>query len=221
MRHSSITATTQSYSNVTNVLQNTYWLLTSTIFVTFVASLISMMVGIPPINIWIQLFVGIGLLLLTMVTSESALGLLFIFLFTGFEGFTLGPVFDQIMSHYSNGGSLIVSAFGLTTAVFAALSTYVTVTKKDFEFLGGILFVSLIGIIIGSILAIVFGWSFAQLLISFISLLVFSGYVLYDTSRIIHGGETNYIRATIALYLDFLNIFLDLLHILLSFFGED
>jgi len=215
-------ATTIDSTFETNkVLRNTYWLLSGTLLNTAISAWVAVLMNIEPINIWVQLIVAIGLLFLTMATAESSLGLVCVLLFTGFEGLTLGPVLHQVTEQFVNGPELIAYAFGLTALVFIALSSYVTITKKDFGFLGGTLFVALIGLIVVSIAGIIFHIPGLQLMVSFAAVVIFSGFILYDTSEIINGGETNYIRATVQLYLDILNMFLNILQILLSLSGKD
>ena len=157
-------------------------------------------------------------------TANSEKGLYVVFGITGLLGFGLGPM----LTHYlalPSGGSLVMTALGGTALIFGGLSAYVLTTKKDFSFMGGFLMVGVMVLLVASlglVGASLFGLnvSMAFVAISAVSVLLFSALILYDTSRIINGGETNYIMATIALYLDVLNIFTSLLH-LLGFASKD
>jgi len=122
--------------------------------------------------------------------------------------------------HFRNGAQLIGLAAGATGAIFFGLSTYVTVTKKDFSFLGKFLFIGLIMLVLGSIANLFFQVPAASLTISAIAVVVFAGYILYDVSQVIQGGETNYIMATLNIYIDIYNIFVHLLNLLLAFAGN-
>jgi len=148
-----------------------------------------------------------------------------VFAITGLLGFGLGPVMNMYLKALPNGGQLIMTALGGTGLIFAALSGYVLTTKKDFSFMGGFLMTGVIALLlcsVGAMVASFFGVAVSGvfLALSAVSMLLFSGLLLYDTSRIINGGETNYIMATIALYLDIYNIFTSLLH-LLGFANSD
>ena len=147
-----------------------------------------------------------------------------VFGITGLLGFGLGPMLNHYLK-LPNGGELVMTALGGTALIFGALSAYVLTTKKDFSFMGGFLMTGVIVLLVaslGTVAASFFGVdvSMAFVAISAVSVLLFSGLILYDTSRIINGGETNYIMATIALYLDVYNIFTSVLH-LLGFASSD
>lgn len=151
--------------------------------------------------------------------STAALPLTF--LFTGLLGFGLGPMLNYYLTSFSNGSELILTAAGGTGLIFLGLSGYVMTTRKDFSFMGGFLFVGLIVAIVGLIVAMIFSVPGLYLGISVMMILLMSGFILFDTSRIIHGGETNYVMATISLFLDILILFQYLLSLLGAFAGDD
>jgi FtsH-binding integral membrane protein len=134
-------------------------------------------------------------------------------------GIMLGPIL-QVALHLKNGAQLVGLAAGGTGVIFLALASYATVSKKDFSFLGNFLFVGLILLIIASLANMFFQVPAASLAISSVAVLLFSGFILFDVSRIVQGGETNYIMATLALYLDIYNLFVNLLQLLMAFGGE-
>jgi len=203
------------------VLKNTYLLLSMTLIFSAAMAGLSIYLNFPPIHWILQLGGMIGLLMLTNVFKNSALGVLCVFAFTGFLGLTAGPTINMYLSFFSNGAELVMTAAGGTGVIFLGLSGYVLTTRKDFSFMGGFLFVGLIVLIIASLANLFFAVSAVQLALSAMSILLFSGYILYDTSKIIHGGETNYVMATVQLFLDIYIIFMNLLHLLGAFAGED
>lgn len=214
------TATLSSGVEINSVLRSTYLLLSMTLVWSAFTAYLGTQVAFS-----LPLFLGAVIggfiaLFATLALRNSGWGLVGIFAFTGLEGFTLGPV----LSHYlgmANGGTIVATAAGLTAAVFLALSVYALVSRKDFSFLGGMLFVGLIALLLASLVALFFPIPALHLTLSVIGVLIFSGYVLYDTSEIIRGGETSCIVATVSLYLDILNLFLNLLRIVGFLSGDD
>jgi modulator of FtsH protease len=152
-------------------------------------------------------------------TANTAMGLPVVFLFTGLLGAALGPMLNRYLA-LPNGSEMVMQALGGTAIVFMSLSAYVLTTKKDFSFLGGFLFVGLMVVIVGMVGAMIAAFffgvdvSFFSLVMSGVIVLLMSGFILFDTSRIITGGETNYIMATVSLYLNIYNLFTALLHII-------
>jgi modulator of FtsH protease len=203
------------------VLKNTYLLLSMTLIFSAVMAGVSIFLNFPPIHWILQLGGMIGLLMLTNVFKNSAMGVLCVFAFTGFMGLTAGPTINMYLSFFGNGAELVMTAAGGTGVIFLGLSGYVLTTRKDFSFMGGFLFVGLLVLIVASLANIFFAVPAVQLALSAMSILLFSGYILYDTSKIIHGGETNYVMATVQLFLDIYIIFMNLLHLLGAFAGED
>ena len=145
--------------------------------------------------------------------ANSGAGLGIVFAITGLMGFALGPLLTMYLS-LPNGPQIIATAFGGTGAIFLALSAYVLTTRKDFSFMGGFLAVGMIVVLLAAIANIFIGMPVLHLTISAAIILLMSGFILFDTSRIINGGETNYVMATVGLYLSIFNIFVSLLQIL-------
>ncbi len=211
----------ESILSTNKVLKNTYLLLSMTLIFSAAMAGVSIYLNFPPIHWILQIGGMIGLLVLTNVFKNNALGVLCVFAFTGFMGLTAGPTINLYLSFFSNGAELVMTAAGGTGVIFLALSGYVLTTRKDFSFMGGFLFIGLIVLIVASLANLFFQVSVVQLALSAMSIMLFSGYILYDTSKIIHGGETNYIMATIQLFLDIYIIFMNLLHLLGALSGRD
>lgn len=208
------------------VLRNTYILLSMTLLFSAAMAGLSMVLKVPYGFSLVASLVSMGLIWFVLPrTANSEKGLLVVFAITGLLGFGLGPVLSHYLKVLPNGGQLVMTALGGTGLIFAALSGYVLTTKKDFSFMGGFLMTGLIVLVLaslGTLVASYFGVevSGAFVALSAVSVLLFSAMILYDTSRILHGGETNYIMATVALYLDIYNIFMSLLN-LLGFANSD
>ncbi|MDO9465861.1 MAG: Bax inhibitor-1/YccA family protein [Thiobacillus sp.] len=207
------------------VLRNTYMLLAATLLFSAVTAGLSMAIGAPRFTGLVCSLAAMALIWFALPrTANSEKGIYVVFGITGLLGFGLGPMLNHYLK-LANGGELVMTALGGTALIFGALSGYVLTTKKDFSFMGGFLMTGLIVLLVASlgvVAASFFGLdvSMAFIAISAVSVLLFSGLILYDTSRIINGGETNYIMATVALYLDVYNIFTSLLH-LLGFASSD
>jgi modulator of FtsH protease len=202
------------------VLRNTYFLLSLTLLFSALTAGLAMKTQAAPLNAFVQIIGMFGLLFLTMWLRNSVWGVVSIFAFTGFTGYTLGPVMNMYLTEFSNGSQLIFTSLGATGIIFVALSGYVLTTKKDFSFLGGFLFIALLAGVLLSVAGMLFHLPMMQIAMSGAFVVIFSGYILYNTSQILHNGETNYIMATISLYLDILNLFLSLLRILSFFAGN-
>jgi len=209
----SLQGSKSSAIEINKVLKNTYMLLSMTLAFSAVTAAISMTMNLPHGAALVMTLVAFGLMFVVNKKADSASGIFWIFAFTGLMGASLGPM----LNHYAampNGASLIMQALGGTALIFFALSGYALTSKKDFSFMGGFLMVGLIVAIIASIANIFFQIPALSLAVSAAIIMIMSGLILFDTSRIIHGGETNYIRATISLYLNIYNIFVHLLHLL-------
>ena len=202
------------------VLRNTYLLLALTLGFSAVVAGISVMMGATLTNPWIFLIGVFGLSFLVHKTADSALGLLMVFLFTGFIGYYVGPVISMVSS-VPGGGSAVVSALGLTAVAFLGLSGYALVTKKDFSFMTGFIQVGLWVMIGAIVLSLIFDLGAIRTAISAGVVLLMSALILWQTSAIIHGGETNYIRATVTLFMSVYNLFMSLLHLFMAFGGDD
>jgi modulator of FtsH protease len=160
-------------------------------------------------------------LFLTTKFSNSGLGLVFVFALTGFMGLTLGPILTMYIQAFSNGHELIITALGGTGVIFLGLSGYALTTRKDFSFMAGFLMVGVLVAFLAGIGAIFFAIPALSLAVSAMFILLMSGMILFQTSAMIHGGETNYILATVSLYVSIYNLFLSLLQLLGVFSGED
>jgi modulator of FtsH protease len=217
-----ITATrSESQILATNkVLRNTYSLLAMTLLFSAATAGIAMVMNLPPFNPILTLVGYFGLLFATSRFSNSGLGLLFVFLLTGFMGLTLGPILNFYLAT-ANGSQLVMTALGGTGVIFLALSGYALTSRKDFSFMGGFLMVGILVAFLGGIAAMIFSMPLLSLAVSGMFVLLMSGLILYQTSEIIHGGETNYIMATVTLYISIYNLFLSLLHLLTAFGGDD
>ncbi|MCH1926505.1 Bax inhibitor-1/YccA family protein [Shewanella sp. C32] len=206
----SISASTEV---VNKMLRNTYMLLAMTLAFSAVCAAVATAIGISPIASLVLSIGGLVLLFVTLRKADSAAGLAWIFAFTGVEGASLGHLLNTYLG-MSNGPMLIMQALGLTAAIFVALSAYAVTTKKDFSFMRGFLVAGLVVVIVAAIINIFLGNSVVFMALNAGVALLMTGFILYDTSRIVNGGETNYIRATISLYLDFLNLFISILNLL-------
>lgn len=216
-----ISRRSESALSTNKVLRNTYMLLSLTLLFSAVTAAISVAVQ-PPAMTGLLTFGGAILLLWLVLprTANSAAGIGVVFAITGLLGFGLGPMLSMYLA-MSNGGQIIMTALGGTGVIFLGLSGYALTTRRDFSFLGGFLFVGLL-VALGAILLNLFlAIPAVSLAISSVIVLLMSGFILYDTSRIIHGGETNYVMATISLYLSIYNMFVHLLSILGLMGGDD
>ena len=205
---------------INKVLRNTYMLLSMTLLFSGLTAGISMAMNFPPMGMIITLVGYFGLLFLTTKFRDSALGIVFVFALTGFMGLTLGPILNLYITGLSNGGQVVMTALGGTGLIFVGLSAYVLVTRKDFSFIGGMLMVGILVAFLAGIGAAIFSIPALSLAVSAMFILLMSGLILYETSQIVHGGETNYITATVTLYVAIYNMFLSLLSIL-GIFGDE
>ena len=203
------------------VLRNTYLLLSMTLIFSAITAAAAMALNLPHFNPFVTLIGYFALLFLTTKFSNSALGLVFVFALTGFMGLTLGPILTLYIHAFTNGHALIMTALGGTGVIFLGLSGYALTTRKDFSFLGGFLMAGILVAFLAGIGALFFSMPGLSLAVSAMFILLMSGMILFQTSEIIHGGETNYILATISLYVTIYNLFLSLLQLLGVFSGED
>jgi modulator of FtsH protease len=204
------------------VLRNTYMLLALSMIPTAIGAWLGMsmkfMVG-GWMGLIVFLAVSFGAFYAIEKTKHSATGVVLLLAYTGFMGLWLSQ-YLQVAVQFSNGAQLIGMAAGGTATIFFALATLATVSKKDFSFMGKFLFIGLILLIVASLANIFFQIPALSLTISAVAVLIFSAFILVDVSRIVNGGETNYVTATLALYLDIYNLFTSLLNLLMAFGGE-
>jgi len=195
------------------LLRNTYTLLAMTLIWSGVAAGIAMVMNLPRFGLIITLVGFFGLIYLTERLKNTSWGILAVFALTGFMGATLGPMLNSLLSS-ANGGQVVMTALVGTGAIFLGLSAYVLVTKKDFSFMGGFLMVGILVAFLAGLGAIVFSIPGLSLAVSAMFILLMSGLILYQTSQLINGGETNYISATVGLYVSIYNLFTSLLMLL-------
>lgn len=208
--------------NATNsILRNTYLLLGATLVFSGLTAFWAMTKHVPPLNPIITLVGYFALMFITSALRNSPLGILSVFAFTGFMGYTLGPILDIYMHNYINGSQLIMTSLGATGIIFFVLSGYALITRKDFSYMGGFLMVAIIGAFLLGLASLFLHIPMLNLLVSAAFILICSGLILFQTSQIINGGETSYIMATISLYVSLLNIFMGLLNILGAFSGNN
>lgn len=193
------------------VLRNTYALLAMTLLFSAVTAGISIALNLPHPGLIITLVGYFGLLFLTNKFQDRALGLVFVFALTGFMGLTLGPI---VGAYWSMAPQVVMKALGLTAVVFLGLSAYALLSNKSFKFLGSFLFVGILVAFVAGLAAIFFELPALSLGVSAMFVLLMSGLILYQTSEIIEGGETNYISATVTLYVSIFNLFSSLLHLI-------
>ncbi|MDX2503446.1 MAG: Bax inhibitor-1/YccA family protein [Gammaproteobacteria bacterium] len=203
------------------VLKNTYALLSMTLLFSAFAAYISMQLEMPGFMPLVASFGALGLIWLVLPrTANSSMGIVVVFAITGLLGLGLGPILNNYLQ-LSNGSQLIMTSLGGTGVIFFALSGYALVSRRDFSFMGGMLVAGLVMVIIAALANIFMEIPALSLAISAVVILIMSGFILYDTSRIINGGETNYILATVGLYLSLYNIFVHLLMLLGVLSGDD
>lgn len=204
---------------VSKLFRNTYSLLAMTLAFSALVAFGSMSLNLPHPGLIITLVGFYGLLFLTAKLRNSGWGLVSTFVFTGFLGYTLGPILNAYLS-LPNGGQLVTMALGMTALVFFGLSAYAILSRKDFSFLSGFIMAGFIVLLCAVVASFFIQISGLQLAISAGFVLFSSAVILYQTSAIIHGGEDNYIMATITLFVSIYNLFLSLLQ-LLGIFSND
>jgi modulator of FtsH protease len=203
------------------VIRNTYALLSMTLLFSALTAGLSMAFALPHPGLILTLVGYFGLLFLTTKFRNSALGLVFVFALTGFMGLTLGPILNAYIGHYANGTQLVMTALGGTGLTFLGLSAYALTSRKDFSFLGGMLTAGILVAFLAGLAAIAFDLPGLSLAVSSMFVVLMAGLILFETSNIVRGGETNYIMATVSLYISIYNLFTSLLHLLGVFGGDE
>jgi len=201
------------------VLRNTYMLLSMTLAFSAVTAGAAAAFRLPSPGILLTLVGYFGLLFLVTKNRNSGAGVAFLFALTGFLGYTLGP----ILSHYlnlPNGGQIVMMAFGGTAGIFIGLSAYGLVSKRDLSFMGGFLTAGIIVAFLAGLAALFFNIPALSLAVSAVFVLLMSGMILFETNNIVRGGETNYVMATLTLFVSIFNLFTSLLQ-LLGFASRD
>ncbi|MCB1758469.1 MAG: Bax inhibitor-1/YccA family protein [Gammaproteobacteria bacterium] len=206
---------------VNKVIKNTYMLLSATLFFSALMAAASVVISMPPMTYLLS--IGGAMLLIWFVlprTANSASGLAVVFGITGLMGFGLGPLLEAYLA-LPKGPQIVGTAFGGTGVIFLGLSGYALTTRKDFSFMGGFLFAGMLVVLIGALANIFLQMPAFSLAISAVVIMLMSGFILYDTSRMIHDRESNYVMMTVSLYLNIFNIFVSLLQILGMTSGDD
>ncbi len=217
--------TAEASLSANKVLRNTYMLLGLSMIPTVIGAMtgismnFSFMAQSPILGFIVMLAVMFGLFWGISKNRDNGLGVALLLALTFFMGLMLGPIL-QVALHLRNGAQLVGLAAGGTGVIFFGLATVATVTKKDFSFMGKFLFIGLLLLIVAMIANMFLQIPVMQLTISAIAVLIFSGFILFDVSRVVTGGETNYIMATLAIYLDIYNLFVNLLSLLMALTGE-
>ena len=213
-------------SDQNRVLRNTYWLLALSMLPTIAGAwagmqfnFIALFKAAPIMTPLLMFAVMLGSLFVVTRLRNSAWGVPALLGFTFIAGAMLTPILT-VAAQLKNGGQLVGLAGGMTAAIFFAMAAIATVTKRDFSFMGKFIFVGLILLIVASLANLFFAVPAVSLTISAIAVFIFSLYILYDVSSIVHGGETSYISATLRLFLDVYNIFISLLNLLMAFSGQ-
>ncbi len=217
---STVIRTRQSALSTNKVLRNTYALLAMTLLFSAFTAGLSIMFNLPHPGLIITLVGYFGLLFLTNYLRNSVWGLVSVFALTGFMGLTLGPIINLYL-HMNHGSEIVMQALGGTGVIFLALSAYAIKSEKDFSFMGGFLMVGILVAFLASLGAYFFEMPALSLAVSAMFILLMSGVILFETSQIIHGGETNYIMATVSLYVTIYNLFVSLLQLIGAFTGDD
>ena len=203
----------ESVVTTNRVIRNTYLLLSMTLLFAAVTAGLSVALKLPHPGILLTLGGFFGLLFAVHKFKDSGWGIFAVFAMTGFMGYTLGPVISRYLG-LPNGGEIVMQAMGATAVIFVGLSAYALTTKKDFSFMGGFLMVGILLAFIASLASIFFAIPALSLTVSAAFVLLMSGLILYETSSIIHGGETNYVLATVTLFISIFNLFTSLLQLL-------
>ncbi len=209
-----------SVISTNSVIRNTYILLSATLLFSALCAGLGMMANVPPMNGFMVLLAYMGILFGVHAFKNSAMGILFVFLLTGFMGFTLGPVLNFYVATFSNGSELVMTALGGTGIVFLGLSGYALTTRKDFSYLTGFMVAGSLVLLLAIIAGFFIRMPAFHLMLSGAFVLFSSAAILFETSQIIQGGQRNYILATVSLYVSIINLFMSLLQILAAVSGR-
>lgn len=212
VRVADITHTSALATN--KVLRNTYLLLSATLGFSALTAGLAMALDLPLLSPMVTLVVYFGLLFATNKLQNSAWGILSVFALTGFLGYTLGPIISAYLRFLPNGHEVVVTALGTTAIAFVGLSAYAIKSGKDFSFMGGFLTVGILAAFVLGLVAMFFHLQTLSLAVSGMFVLAMGGFILYETSSILRGEQTNYIIATVSLYVSIYNLFTSLLHLL-------
>lgn len=213
--HASQQATTSA------LIRNTYLLLAMTLLFSAATAAFAMALDLRGPGLLVTMVGYFGLLFAVHKLRNSAWGILAVFALTGFMGFTLGPIVNMYLKIFTNGHQLVMTALGGSGAIFLGLSTYALTSKRDFSFMGGFLFAGVMVAFLAGLAAVFLQIPGLSLAVSAMFVLLMSASILYQTSALVHGGETNYLLATVSLYVSLYNLFLSLLQLLGFASGDD
>ncbi len=202
-----------SVLSTNKVIRNTYLLLSMTLLFSALTAGATMALNLPRPGLIITMVGYFGLLFLTNKFRNQGLGIACVFALTGFMGYTIGPLLNMYLG-LPNGGQTVMMAFGATAAIFISLSAYALTSRKNFSYMGGFLTAGILVAFLASLGAYFFEIQALSLAVSAAFVLLMSGLILYETSEIIHGGETNYVMATVTLFVAIFNLFISLLQLL-------
>ncbi len=214
-------AQTRRAAATNSLIRNTYTLLAMTLLFSAATAAFAMALDLRGPGLLLTLVGYFGLLFAVHKLQNSAWGILAVFALTGFMGFTLGPIVGMYLKMFSNGHQLVMTALGGSGAIFLGLSTYALTSKRDFSFMGGFLFAGVMVAFLTGLAAVFLQIPALSLAVSAMFVLLMSAAILYQTSALVHGGETNYLLATVSLYVSLYNLFLSLLQLLGFASGED
>lgn len=221
---STIDLTKGGQASRNKVLRNTYWLLALSMIPTVAGAFLGVSMGVALfsgiLGFVIFMAVAFGFMWAIEKNKDSGLGVALLLGFTFFMGLMLAPLLTHTLN-YSNGGSLIMTAFGGTAIVFAVMATIATTTKRDFSGMGSWLMAGGVVLLLAVVANIFLQMSVLSIVISVLAIGIFSAFILYDVQRIVNGGETNYVTATLSIYLNVFNIFSSLLRLLGIVGGDD
>ena len=215
------TSRAQTALATNSVLRNTYMLLSLTLLFSALVAGTAMALNAPHPGLIITLVGYFGLLFAVEKTKNSGMGLVSVFALTGFMGYTIGPILNLYINNFSNGTEIVMLALGGTGTIFLGMSAYALASGKRFNQWAGMLFMGILVAFVMSIIAVVFSIPALSMAVSFMFVLLMSGLIVYQTGEIVHGGETNYILATVTLFVTIYNLFLSLLQLLGVFAGDE
>ena len=215
------TSKAQTALATNSVLRNTYMLLSRTLLFSAAVAGTAMALNAPHPGIIITLVGYFGLLFAVEKTKDSAMGLVSVFALTGFMGYTIGPIINMYLTQFSNGGQIVMMALGGTGAIFLGMSGYALASGRRFNQWAGMLFVGIMVAFVMGLIAVIFSIPALSMAVSALFVLLMAGLIVYQTGEIVHGGETNYITATVTLFVTIYNLFLSLLQLLGVFAGEE
>ncbi|MDD3575700.1 Bax inhibitor-1/YccA family protein [Halothiobacillus sp.] len=214
LQNSTVSPRSESLLATNQLIRNTYLMLSLTLIFSAAMAGVSMWMNLPPMISLISMFGSMALIWFVLPrTARSGAGLVTVFAITGLMGLGLGPTINYYL-HLEGGDQIVMTALGGTGAIFLALSAYALISRRDFSFMGGFLMVGMIVVLLAMLGNLFFDLPALSMALSGAVILLMSGFILYDTSRMVNAGEDNYLMMTVSLYLSIFNIFVSLLNIL-------